>query len=72
MSQCGPWTLDQLDAFGSLESLAFSLDDPIWESPDTCILDAQAQITGVGTLTADTSKFIGVQAAYYRRWKPFC
>lgn len=53
--QCGPWNLDQLDAFGSLDSLAFSLDDAIWTSADTCILDGAGSVTGFGNVTATVS-----------------
>lgn len=62
--QCGPWTLEGLDSFGSIDSLAFSLDDPIWESPDTCILDGQGAISGQGNVSssaiyiADAQSFI--------------
>ena len=49
---CGPFTLDQLDGFGTLDSLAFSLDSAIWTSPDTCILQSSAAITGEGSVEA--------------------
>ena len=43
---CGPFTLEDLDQFGNLDSLAFSLDDPIWASADTCIFDVSAATSG--------------------------
>jgi hypothetical protein len=46
---CGPFTLDQLDGFGTLDSLAFSLDSAIWTSADTCILESSGAITGEGS-----------------------
>ena len=50
---CGPWTLEGLDNFGSIDSLAFSLDDPIWESADTCVLDGAGTIVGQGNVFAN-------------------
>lgn len=52
---CGPWTLDQLDQFGTLDSLNFSLDDPIWSSADTCVLESSASVSA----TASTTSFGG-------------
>jgi hypothetical protein len=49
---CGPFTLEGLDAFGSIDSLSFSLDSPIWESGDTCILESAADVSGLGTVSA--------------------
>jgi hypothetical protein len=47
---CGPWTLEGLDQFGTLDSLAFSLDSPIWDSADTCVLSAEASAAGLATI----------------------
>jgi hypothetical protein len=49
---CGPFTLEQLDAFGSLDSLAFSLDNAVWTSADVCILEASSSVTGTGSTSA--------------------
>jgi hypothetical protein len=49
---CGPWTLDQLDAFGTVDSIEITFDSPIWQSADTCILSASASVTGVGDVLA--------------------
>lgn len=52
---CGPWTIDTIDGFGSLDSLTLSLDDAIWNSANTCIFTADssingnAQVSGIGT-----------------------
>lgn len=46
---CGPFTLDQLDVFGGVDQLAFSLDDPIWQSPDTCVLVSSGSATGIAS-----------------------
>jgi hypothetical protein len=48
--QCGPWTLDQLDAFGSIDDLLVSLDSPVYESANTCILESSGSIQGEGDL----------------------
>lgn len=50
---CGPFTLEQLDQFGSLDSLAFSLDSEVWESANTCIFDVSASTTASATTTAN-------------------
>jgi hypothetical protein len=50
---CGPFTLEDLDQFStSIDELAFSLDDPIWESEDTCILFSEGQIAATSTVDA--------------------
>ena len=49
---CGPWVLEDLDQFGNIDSLAFSLDSAIWASADTCILDFSGAITGQGSVIA--------------------
>ena len=49
---CGPFTLEQLDLFGNLDGLAFSLDSEIWSSADTCILEFSGDITGVADVSA--------------------
>lgn len=49
---CGPFTLEQLDLFGNIDGLAFSLDSAVWTSADTCILEFSGAITGEGTATA--------------------
>ena len=53
---CGPFTLEQLDAFGSLDSLSFSLDDAVWTSADVCILEASSSVTGTGSTSAFGSR----------------
>lgn len=50
---CGPFTLEQLDLFGDLDSLAFSLDSAVWSSADTCILDNTANVSCQGNVFAD-------------------
>lgn len=52
---CGPWSLEGLDNFGTLDSLAFSLDDPIWNSADTCIVSSGAVINGQGQAQASAN-----------------
>lgn len=52
---CGPWVLEDLDQFGNIDSLAFSLDSAIWTSADTCILDFSGAITGQGDVVASAS-----------------
>ena len=52
---CGPWVLEDLDQFGNIDSLAFSLDSAIWTSADTCILEFSGAITGQGDLTTQAS-----------------
>lgn len=46
---CGPFTLDQLDVFGGVNQLAFSLDNPIWQLPDTCVLFSTGSATGIAS-----------------------
>lgn len=53
---CGPFTLEGLDQFGTLDQLPFSLDDAIWESPDTCIMFGTGQADGTATVTASPSR----------------
>lgn len=57
---CGPWTLEGLDSFGSIDSLAFSLDDAVWESAGTCILDGAAEITAAGSVQTSLQNNKGV------------
>ena len=47
---CGPFTLEQLDMFGNLDTLAFSLDDIIWTLGDTCILYGNGDVSAAGTV----------------------
>jgi hypothetical protein len=49
--QCGPWSIDQLDLFGTIDSIQITLDSPIWDSADTCILEFAGDITGEGSVT---------------------
>ena len=42
---CGPWTIDTIDGFGSLDSLTLSLDNAVWTAADTCIFSADSSIT---------------------------
>ena len=61
----GPFTLEFLDYFStSIDSLSFSLDDPIWESADTeiCLVYAPENITGTGTVNATAQFFETAQA----------
>ena len=53
--QCGPWSIDDLDLFGTIDSIEITLDSPIWESADTCILEFSGAITGEGTAQAQAS-----------------
>lgn len=61
---CGPFTLEQLDLFGTLDSLAFSLDDAVWESANTCILEGAGEINGIGTMSALTGYLKDSDAAF--------
>jgi hypothetical protein len=47
---CGPFTLEDLDQFGSLDSLAFSLDSGVWET--ACIYDGSASTTATASVDA--------------------
>lgn len=53
---CGPFTLEDLDQFGGLDSLAFSLDDSIWSSATTCIFDVSASATGSGVVNLSATR----------------
>jgi hypothetical protein len=53
--QCGPWSIDDLDLFGTIDSIEITLDSPIWESADTCILEFSGAITGEGTAQAQAN-----------------
>jgi hypothetical protein len=44
---CGPFTLEDLDQFGDLDSLAFSLDSEIWTLASTCIFDVSLATTAI-------------------------
>lgn len=44
---CGPWTLEDLDQFGDLDSLAFSLDSAVWNT--ACIYDGSAFTSALAT-----------------------
>lgn len=50
---CGPFTLEQLDQFGSIDSLAFSLDSEVWESANTCIFDVSASTSASASTDAN-------------------
>jgi hypothetical protein len=47
---CGFTTLESLDTFGSLDSLAFSLDDAVWST--ACIKYGDGVVTTDGTASA--------------------
>lgn len=49
---CGPFTLEDLDQFGTLDSLPFSLDSEVWESPNTCIMFFASDISNTATVSA--------------------
>lgn len=51
---CGPWTLEQLDQFGTLDSLPFSLDSDVWLT--ACIRDSGGDVSAVGSATATPSR----------------
>jgi len=51
---CGPWTLEQLDQFGTLDSLPFSLDSDIWLT--ACIRDGDGAVSAVGSVTATPNR----------------
>lgn len=53
---CGAFTLEQLDMFGNLDQLPFSLDDPIWESPNTCVLYGDAAVSANAEVNAVASR----------------
>jgi hypothetical protein len=50
---CGPFTLEQLDEFGDLDSLAFSLDSSVWTDPNVCILYNVGAVTSTADVTGD-------------------
>lgn len=52
--QCGPWVVDTLDAFGKLDVIPLTVDDPAWVSADTCIFDVPLSVE-----TAANSVVIG-------------
>ena len=58
---CGFTTLESLDAFGSLDSLGFSLDSGIWAT--ACIKYGDASVTSDATVTADAIKLRGGSAS---------
>ena len=47
---CGPFTLDQLDQFGKIDALNITLDSPIWQSPDTCVLLSSGAVSAFATV----------------------
>jgi len=49
---CGPFTLEDLDQFGTLDALPFSLDSSVWESPNTCIMFFAGAVNGTANVTA--------------------
>lgn len=59
---CGPFTLDQLDVFGSIDNLNISLDSEIWLSADTCVLQSSGAISGQGEVTAQAGVIRGGEA----------
>jgi hypothetical protein len=50
---CGPFTIDDIDLFGTLEQINVSFDDPIWNSADTCIRYADGAVAGTGNVNAN-------------------
>jgi hypothetical protein len=50
---CGPFTIDDIDLFGTLEQINVSFDDPIWNSADTCIRYADGAVAGTGNVNAE-------------------
>jgi hypothetical protein len=61
---CGPFTLEDLDQFNtSIDELAFSLDDPIWDSPDTCIAFGEGAVEAVGSLDVDATAIFEVSGS---------
>ena len=55
---CGPFTLEGLDQFGTLDSLAFSLDSSVWTSANTCILEFSSSVTGTAQAIADAIRIL--------------
>jgi hypothetical protein len=49
---CGPFTLDQLDQFGTVDSITLTFDSPLWQSADTCILSSSATVSALASTTA--------------------
>ena len=50
---CGAFTIDIIDQFGTLEQILISFDNPIWNSPDTCILYGDGSVTANASATAN-------------------
>ena len=50
---CGPFTIDDIDLFGTLEQITISFDDPIWNSPNTCVLYGDGAIDGNANVVAN-------------------
>jgi hypothetical protein len=53
---CGPFTLEQLDLFGDIDTIPFSLDSEIWESADTCVLYQEGQISAQGDVDVEYTR----------------
>ena len=49
---CGPFTLEELDQFGTLDSLPFSLNSSVWTSTTTCIMFFASDISNTATVSA--------------------
>jgi hypothetical protein len=49
---CGPFTLEDLDQFGTLDSLPFSLNSSVWTSTTTCIMFFASDISNTATVSA--------------------
>lgn len=46
---CGPFTIDTIDDFGTLEQINVSFDNAVWASADTCIHYTSGSVTSNGT-----------------------
>ncbi len=50
---CGAFSIDSIDQFGTLEQILVSFDDPIWNSPNTCILYGDGSVTANASASAN-------------------
>ena len=50
---CGPFTIDDIDQFGTLEQINVSFDDASWASTSTCIYYTSGSVTANATVAAN-------------------
>jgi hypothetical protein len=56
--KCGPFTLEELNFFGNLDELAYSLDSEVWNDENVCAIQSTPQFFNADATVTSKSKAI--------------